>query len=270
VRAALATRELGPEPSPFNALRERRARYLQRQLAWGSVAVATVALLGVRLLHHEEEAPIVRAETFTPIQREPAPSPAEPASLAPPRDEEPSVPPAPPPRAKSAATRTTAKPAVVRVAPVAPVAPVARAAAPKASGANGSSGGGGARACADLARTGDAEAALTCYERLASGSGMTAELALFERARLEGKALRRPDRALKTLEVYRRRFPNGSLRPEVMLARIDWLVRSDDREGARQAVDEALASGLLRERTAELSRLRDSLRPFPPALDRAP
>jgi len=263
VRAALATRELGPEPSPFNALRERRTRRLQRQLAWGSVTMAAVALLGVRLLHHEEEAPIVRAETFAPIQREPAHGPAEPASLAPPRDAEPSPPPAPPPRAKSGATRTTAKPVVARVPPV------AQAAAPNTGAAHGASGGGGARACADLARTGDAEAALTCYERLAIGSGMTAELALFERARLEGKALRRPDRALKTLEAYRLRFPHGSLRPEVMLARIEWLVRSDDRERARQAVDEALASGLLRERTAELSRLRDSLRPVP-ALDRAP
>ena len=97
---------------------------------------------------------------------------------------------------------------------------------------------------------------------------MTAELALFERARLEGKALRRPDRALQTLETYRARFPNGSLRPEVMLARIDWLVRSGEQAQALLAVDEALASGLLRERTAELERLRDSLTAAP-ALDRA-
>jgi hypothetical protein len=261
VRAALARRQLGVEPSPFNALRERRARRLQRQLAWSSVAVAAGALLGLRLLHHEEEAPSVRAETFSQIQREPATTSAEPAILAPPADAEPSAPPSPPLRAKAAATRTASKPVVARAQPV------ERAAAPNASGAHGARGG-GARACADLAGRGDAEAALTCYERLASGTGMTAELALFERARLEGKALRRPDRALKTLDAYRLRFPNGSLRPEVMLARIDWLVRSDEPVRALQAVDEALASGLLRERTVELERLRDSLRP-PAALDRA-
>jgi hypothetical protein len=92
---------------------------------------------------------------------------------------------------------------------------------------------------------------------------MTAELALFEQARLEGKALRRPDRALKTLDAYRARFPSGSLRPEVMLARIDWLLRSGQRAQAGQAVEEALASGLLRERTAELERLRGSLAEAP-------
>ena len=70
---------------------------------------------------------------------------------------------------------------------------------------------------------------------------MSAELALFERARLEGKALRRPDRALLTLDDYRRRFPNGSLRAEVLLAQIDWLLASGNSGRALQVVDEALA-----------------------------
>jgi len=118
---------------------------------------------------------------------------------------------------------------------------------------------GGARACADLARRGQAADALTCYGALSSGSGMTAELALFEQARLEGKALRHPERALEILDSYRRRFPTGSLRAEVMLARIDWLLTTGEHARARESVDEALASGLLRERTAELERLRASL-----------
>jgi hypothetical protein len=119
--------------------------------------------------------------------------------------------------------------------------------------------GGGAKACAQLARGGAAEQALACYEKLASGNGMSAELALFEQARLEGKVLRRPERALRTLSDYRQRFPNGSLRGEAMLAQIDWLLAAGDSAHARQVVDEALVSGLLRERTAELERLRATL-----------
>jgi hypothetical protein len=93
---------------------------------------------------------------------------------------------------------------------------------------------------------------------------MSAELALFEQARLEGKSLRRPDLALSTLDDYRRRFPNGSLRGEVMLAQIDWLLASGNAPRALLVVDEALASGLLRERTPELERLRAKLSPSSP------
>jgi hypothetical protein len=110
-------------------------------------------------------------------------------------------------------------------------------------------------------RHGAASEALGCYEQLASGSGMGAELALFEQARLEGKVLRQPGRALATLDAYRRRFPQGSLRAEVMLAQIEWLIAAGERARARTVVEEALASGLLKERASELERLRASLEP---------
>jgi len=71
--------------------------------------------------------------------------------------------------------------------------------------------------------------------------------------------LRQPARALMILDQYRDRFPKGSLRAEVMLARIDWLLGTGNKAGALVAVDEALASGLLKERSAELERLRSSL-----------
>jgi hypothetical protein len=71
--------------------------------------------------------------------------------------------------------------------------------------------------------------------------------------------LRQPARAVQVLERYRQRFPNGSLRGEVMLAQIGWLLAAGDDERARALVDEALASGLLRERTAELEQLREKL-----------
>jgi hypothetical protein len=44
-----------------------------------------------------------------------------------------------------------------------------------------------------------------------------------------------------------------------MLAQIDWLLAASDRSRALRVVDEALASGLLRERAAELTRLRSTL-----------
>lgn len=70
---------------------------------------------------------------------------------------------------------------------------------------------------------------------LSNGDGITAELALFEQSRLDGKVLRQPARALRTLAGYQRRFPQGSLRAEAMLAQIDWLLDSGDEAGARGA-----------------------------------
>jgi hypothetical protein len=147
-------------------------------------------------------------------------------------------------RQRSAATPRVETPQAVE-------APARRAVPPEANG--------GAKTCAQLARHGASEQALECYQRLAGSAGMTAELALFEQARIEGKVLRRPDRALLTLDDYRRRFPHGSLRGEVMLAQIDWLLAAGDRSRALRVVEEALASGLLRERAAELTRLRGTL-----------
>jgi hypothetical protein len=118
---------------------------------------------------------------------------------------------------------------------------------------------GGAKACAELARSGAVEPAIGCYEGLARGSGVTAELALFEQARLAGKALRQPSRALALLDDYRQRFPSGSLRAEAMLAAIEWSLAAGDKARARAGVEEALASGLLEERRAELERLRATL-----------
>jgi hypothetical protein len=254
VRAALSAREPAVQPPAFSTLRERRLRRTQGQLALGALALAATALLGVRLLQPDDEMPSLRAEAFNPSSRPAAATLTEPAPVT---DQ---IPPQPP-----SALRLPAKPGALHVRSKAAPAPVAvepapiRSAAPVRNPPDATPSGGTARACADLARGGAAEDALACYQRLASGSGMTAELALFEQARLEGKALRRPDRALKTLDAYRLRFPSGSLRPEVMLARIDWLVRSGERLQALEAVDEALASGLLRERSAELERLRGSL-----------
>jgi hypothetical protein len=44
-----------------------------------------------------------------------------------------------------------------------------------------------------------------------------------------------------------------------VLAQIEWLIASGDGERARVLIDEALASGLARERAPELQRLRAAL-----------
>jgi hypothetical protein len=139
-------------------------------------------------------------------------------------------------------------------------------AAPPAAQADDTATLGGAKTCAALARTGAAEEAITCYEKLAGGSGISAELALFEQARLAGKVLNRPDRALLTLQSYRQRFPQGALRAEVMLAQIDWLLTSGQSAQALAVIDEALSSGLVSERAAELEQVRARLQrePAPP------
>jgi hypothetical protein len=72
--------------------------------------------------------------------------------------------------------------------------------------------------------------------------------------------LHQPERALLTLANHRKRFPRGSLRAEVMLAQIEWLVSSGQSAQALPLVEEALGSGLLRERTSELEQMRDRLR----------
>ena len=71
------------------------------------------------------------------------------------------------------------------------------------------------------------ERAVDCYQALARDSGIGAEVALYEAARLSAEALGDAPRALKLLEQHRARFPNSALRVEV-----EWLqVRSLERAG---------------------------------------
>jgi hypothetical protein len=242
VRRALAEPEPNRPLPRFTALQELRARRGQRQVLLGMVALAGALLLGARWLPKAEPTPSLRAEPLPLLaeRREPpvVALPAESASAAP--EQKQPITPKPTPR----------KPRALLVPAPSPPQPAASASVPPA---------GGARACAELARAGEPEQAMTCYAGLAEGRGVSAELALFEQARLAGRLLRKPERALALLDQHRTRFPNGSLRAEVMLARIDWLLSSGDRAGARAAVDEALGSGLLAERAGELERLRATL-----------
>jgi hypothetical protein len=258
LREALAERESTRVPPRFAALQERRLQRVRRQRALALLALVAVAGSGAHFFQREDPRPNISAELTVS-----ASPPSRVAAVSSP-SELPVAPEAPPRQV----------PAKTSKAPAAPKPTAARASVDAAASLNDSppldatkptndvpEGGGSAKVCAQLARAGSAEQARDCYERLSSGSGMSAELALFEQARLEGKALRRPESALLTLEAHRRRFPRGSLRAEVMLAQIDWLLATGDSAHALQVVDEALASGLLSERTSELQRLRTTLAP---------
>lgn len=249
LREALSQPELGARLPRFAELRERRLRRLRQQRALSLLALFAVALLGLRFIRQDEQLPVIRAELA-------AGSGAKHAAAAAPTASPPSGQPAPVPSAVA--------PSAAAVVPETKVKPPARVRAirqptPAAAPVVPEQPNGGAKACAQLARDGAAQRALECYRELGSGAGMIAELALFEQARIEGKLLRQPQSALLTLESYRRRFPQGSLRGEVMLAQIDWLLATGEAARASELVDEALASGLLHERSAELERLRARL-----------
>lgn len=260
VRTVLARQDLVLTLPRFATLRERRLRRLRRQRSLSALVIGAAALLSLRLLPEEESATGIRPEPSLRAER---------------RDAAPSTPPPPIEATAVAVPPLVAEtPAVVgrRITPARREAssPPKRSAAAPALDAHEAANStpaptastepnGGAKACAQLARSGASEQALECYQKLASSDGMTAELALFEQARIEGKVLHRPDRALLTLDSYRRRFPGGSLRGEVMLAQIDWLLAAGKRSEALRVVNEALDSGLLSERTAELTRLRATL-----------
>lgn len=245
------------QPPRFALLKERRSRRIRRQRAALAVGLMS-AFFAVNALHKADPPPSIRAEVARP-----GGSPATMASAATDgaRVEVGSAPSSPISKLEGLSAAQP-KPSAPRAAGQEPPRAVEHpepetktdaALAPDAE-APGSAG-----VCAQLARSGSAQAALDCYAKLTQGSGMTAELSLFEQARLEGKVMRRPELALRTLDDYRRRFPQGSLRAEVMLAQIDWLLAAGDSVKALQVVEEALASGLLRERTAELERLRATL-----------
>jgi hypothetical protein len=270
VRRALASDEPAPSVPRFVALREKRLGRVRRQRGAFAVLLASLGLVLAFKLQPPAPTLLISAEKTAVASSEPQVSPLasqEPALTTPPPtiSEVTRARPSAPPAQKRSPARDTARSEMQ-----APSEEQARSEAQGPSELQASSepeqapgslvkASGSAKACAELAREGAADAALGCYSRLASGNGMGAELALFELARLEGKVLRRPAQALQTLESYRRRFPQGSLRAEVMLAQIEWLVASGDAARAKALIDEALASGLLRERTAELERVRDSL-----------
>lgn len=113
--------------------------------------------------------------------------------------------------------------------------------------------------CSDLLQK-DARAAEHCYaQRAAESSGLSAEVALYELARLRRDVQDDAKGALAALNEYRDRFPHGSLRNEVGLSRVQLL---SELGRGREALNEAealLGSAKGGERAAELHLLRGDI-----------
>ncbi len=116
-----------------------------------------------------------------------------------------------------------------------------------------------AAGCSEMARKGHLEEAADCYSRIAQGDSMAAELALYEKARLESRALGRRAAALTTLDEHARRFPHGVLSTEAGLTRIELLTRLGRTEDALDAIEKALSGPIGKERGGDLYALRGEL-----------
>jgi hypothetical protein len=88
---------------------------------------------------------------------------------------------------------------------------------------------------------------------------MSAELALYEKARLESRVLGDQSVALGTLEEHRRRFPSGVLGTEAGLTRIELLVRLGRATEALEAISTAMDGRLGKERGGDLHAMRGDL-----------
>jgi tetratricopeptide (TPR) repeat protein len=143
---------------------------------------------------------------------------------------------------------------------VARAAPVASSRAPVSSPRAGERSASGAlESCASLAHSGDYAGAVTCYQHLSEGSTLSAEFALYEKARLEARALGDEGRALGTLNTLRKRFPHGNLEVETALSRIEILAHLGQVDTALAAIDQALAGRARAERGADLLSLEAEL-----------
>ena len=110
--------------------------------------------------------------------------------------------------------------------------------------------------CLSLARLGKTRDAEACFLKRAEGSGLGAEMALYEVARLRRDVLADANGALRALAEYRSRFPTGSLRREADMSQLELLVQLGRSDDALKQSAELLASSASGERAAELHFLR--------------
>jgi ferric-dicitrate binding protein FerR (iron transport regulator) len=113
--------------------------------------------------------------------------------------------------------------------------------------------------CRDHVRDGKPRVAEQCYLEVANGKGLSAEMALYEVARLRRDVLSNPSGSLAALDEHDARFPTGTLTPEVRIARVDLLSRLGRSDEALQVSAQELATSIGRAREAELRLLRGNL-----------
>jgi hypothetical protein len=113
--------------------------------------------------------------------------------------------------------------------------------------------------CRGYLRDGKPQQAQDCYLQIAAGKGLSAEMALYEVARLRRDVLSNPSSSLAALDDYEARFPSGTLAPEVRQARVDLLSRLGRFDEALSVSNQLLASSVGRARATELRLLRGNL-----------
>jgi hypothetical protein len=110
--------------------------------------------------------------------------------------------------------------------------------------------------CLSMARRGQTRDAEACFLKRAQGSGLGAEMALYEVARLRRDVLADAAGALSALAEYRSRFPTGSLRREADMSQLELLLQLGRSDEALKQSEELLSSSSSGERAAELHLLR--------------
>ncbi|HKO46432.1 MAG TPA: hypothetical protein VJV79_01835 [Polyangiaceae bacterium] len=110
--------------------------------------------------------------------------------------------------------------------------------------------------CLSLARRGQTREAEACFLKRAEGSGLGAEMALYEVARLRRDVLADATGALAALSEYRARFPAGALRREADMSQLELLLQLGRSDEALKQSDQLLSSSSSGERAAELRLLR--------------
>jgi predicted negative regulator of RcsB-dependent stress response len=113
--------------------------------------------------------------------------------------------------------------------------------------------------CLLAAREGKHDVALSCFKEQAKNNGVSAEVALYESARIEHELLGKAAQALATLSHYRQRFPEGTLWLETRLLAVQLLVELGEDDQALTESRELLQSERAQSRFAELHFLRGKL-----------
>ncbi|MDX2021367.1 MAG: FecR domain-containing protein [Deltaproteobacteria bacterium] len=101
--------------------------------------------------------------------------------------------------------------------------------------------------------------ALALYQRLARGSGLAAQNALYEMAAIYREDLSDPSRAVATWRTYRTRFPAGSLRMETDVSLVDTLASLGRRDEALAEAQAFLRRFPASERRSDVARVAGDL-----------
>jgi Tetratricopeptide repeat len=261
-----ANREFSTEldqPAAFRRVTERLAA--SREHRWPRAArwlvpatpIVAAALAAVFVLAHRaksDAAPELVAENWRPRAEphaEPLAAATDPASRAdesPPQREDPKR----EPRGASARASTKAVSVPEPSARPGELSPTPAPQPPAPSADEDSK----APDCLSFARQGQTREAEACFLVRAKGSGLAAEMALYEVARLRRDVLADADGALRALAEYRERFPAGSLRREADMSQLELLLQLGRSADALKQSDELLSSSASGERAAELRLLR--------------